>query len=113
MNTPSNSGPDLPFSAPASGEPATTDSSSLPAPSTSPGAKRARRLRKRRRQGLRPVQVLLHRSDIEAMIRLGHLKQEEVQDAEALGRAVYGVVDLFLDKAKIAIGRERAPRRNV
>ena len=113
MSTPPDSAPELPASAPSPVESAASDVSSPPAPSASHGARRARLLRKRRRQGLRPVQVLLHRTDIEAMIRLGHLKEEELQDAEALGRAVYGVVDLFLDNAKVAIARGRAPRRNV
>jgi hypothetical protein len=62
---------------------------------------------------LRPVQVLLHRTDIDAMIRLGHLKEEELQDPKALGMAVYAVVDMFLDRTKYALARGRTPRRNV
>ena len=114
MSTPPDSAAELPVCASPPGAPATCDVTTPPGASAVPsaGARRARLLRKRRRQGLRPVQVLLHRTDIEAMIRLGHLKEEELQDPEALGRAVYGVVDLCLDKAKVAIARGRAPRRN-
>jgi len=113
MSTPPDSAADLPLCASPSGAPAATDSSSPPAPSTSPGAKRARLHRKRRRQGLRPVQVLLHERDIEAMIYLGHLKEEQRHDSYDLRRAVYSVVDMALDGAKYSIARGRVPRRNV
>jgi len=55
----------------------------------------------------------LHHRDIEAMICLGHLKEEERHNREALGRAVYAVIDMALDSAKYALARGRAPRRNV
>ena len=74
----------------------------------SPGTKRARLHRKRRRQGLRAVRVLVHEKDIEAMVWLGYLKEEERDDPEALGMAVYCAVDMALDEAKYSIARDRA-----
>ena len=113
MNTPPESAPELSASASPPGEAVAIDSSSPPAPSTSPGARRASLHRKRRRQGFRSVRVLVHNRDIEAMVSLGHLKEEKRGDPEELERAVYSVVDMALDGAKYPIARGRAPRRNV
>jgi hypothetical protein len=81
---------------------------SSPAP-LSPAAKRARFYRKRRRDGIRPVKVLLHDIDIKALVYMGYLKPEQRQNPESLAIAVYCAVDMELDAAKYAI-RTSPPR---
>jgi hypothetical protein len=51
-----------------------------------------RRYRKRRRQGLRSVRILLDQPDIDALIRMKLLKKDQREDAEALQTAVTGLV---------------------
>ncbi len=51
-----------------------------------------RRYRKRRRQGLQYVRILLHVTDIDAFIRLGLLKEDQRTDADALHTAVLTIV---------------------
>jgi len=51
---------------------------------SSPGAQRMRRYRKQRRLGLRSVRILLDDTDIDALIRMGLLKEHQRQDVEAL-----------------------------
>jgi hypothetical protein len=51
-----------------------------------------RRYRKQRRQGLRSVSILLHETDIDALIRMRLLKEEQRQDVEALQAAVLGLL---------------------
>jgi hypothetical protein len=58
----------------------------------SPAAQRMRRYRKQRRQGLRSVSILLHETDIDALIRMRLLKDEQRQDVEALQTAVLGLL---------------------
>ena len=60
--------------------------------SSSPAAQRMRRYRKQRRQGLRPVRILLDETDIDAFIRLALLKEDQHQDEEALRTAVMTLV---------------------
>ena len=60
--------------------------------SSSPAAQRMRRYRKQRRQGLRSVRILLDETDIDALIRMRHLKEEQRQDVEALQTAVLGLL---------------------
>ena len=60
--------------------------------SSSPAAQRMRRYRKQRRQGLRPVRILLDETDVDAFIRLGLLKEDQRQDEEALRTAVMTLV---------------------
>ena len=67
--------------------------------STSPAAKRMRRYRKRRRSGMRYVRISLHVTEIEDLIRLGHLPEERREDAEALQTAVLTLVYRVLDEA--------------
>jgi hypothetical protein len=55
-------------------------------------AERMRRYRKRRRQGLQYVRLLLHVTDIDAFVRLGLLKEDERIDADALQTAVLTIV---------------------
>ena len=63
-----------------------------PSRSSSPAAQRMRRYRKRRSRGLRSVRILLDERDIDALIRVGLLKQHQREDAEALQTAVTGLV---------------------
>ena len=60
--------------------------------SSSPAAVRMRRYRQQRRRGLRSVRILLDDVDIDALIRMGLLKEHQRQDAEALQTAVTGLV---------------------
>jgi len=63
-----------------------------PTRSSSPAAVRMRRYRKRRRQGLRSVRILLDQPDIDALIRMRLLKKDQREDVEALQTAVTGLV---------------------
>jgi len=65
-------------------------SDSIKAPN--PAAERVRRYRKRVRQRLRYVRIALHVTDIEALIRMGLLREDQRQDPEALQTAVLSVV---------------------
>ena len=67
--------------------------------STSPAAKRMRRYRERRRSGMRYVRISLLVTEIDDLIRLGHLQQEQREDAEALQTAVLTLVYRVLDEA--------------
>ena len=60
--------------------------------SSSPAALRMRRYRKQRRQGLRPVRILLDETDIDALIRMRLLTEDQRQDVEALQTAVLGLL---------------------
>jgi len=51
-----------------------------------------RRYRKQRRLGLRSVRIVLDDTDIDALIRMGLLKEHQRQDVEALQTAVTGLV---------------------
>jgi hypothetical protein len=51
-----------------------------------------RRHRKQRRQGLRSVRILLDETDIDALIRMRHLKEDQRHDVEALQTAVTGLL---------------------
>jgi len=51
-----------------------------------------RRYRKHRRLGLRSVRIVLDDTDIDALIRMGLLKEHQRQDVEALQTAVTGLV---------------------
>jgi hypothetical protein len=61
------------------------------APTLSRGAAYAP-LRKQRRQGLRPVRILLDETDLDAFIRMRLLKEDQRQDVEALQTAVLGLL---------------------
>jgi hypothetical protein len=63
-----------------------------PSRSSSPAAQRMRHYRKQRRRGLRSVRILLDETDIDALIRMGLLKEDQRQDVEALQTAVLGLV---------------------
>jgi hypothetical protein len=51
-----------------------------------------RRYRKQRRLGLRSVRIVLDDTDIDALIRMGLLKEHQREDVEALQTAVTGLV---------------------
>ena len=55
-------------------------------------AERMRLYRKRQRQGLQYVRILLHVTDIDGLIRMGLLKGDQRTDAVALQAAVLGLV---------------------
>ena len=63
-----------------------------PSRSSSSAAQRMRRYRKQRRQGLRPVRILLDETDIDALIRMRLLKEDQRQDPKALETAVLGLL---------------------
>jgi hypothetical protein len=54
-----------------------------PSRSSSPSAQRMRHYRKQRRQGLRSVRILLHETDIDALVRMGLLKKDQRHDVRA------------------------------
>jgi hypothetical protein len=55
-------------------------------------AERMRLHRKRQRQGLHYVHILLHVTNIDALIHLGLLKDDQRTDADAPQAAVLGLV---------------------
>jgi hypothetical protein len=63
-----------------------------PTRSFSPGAVRMRRYRQQRKQGLRSVRIQLDEMDIDALIRMEHLKEDERQNPKALQKAVLGLL---------------------
>ena len=56
--------------------------------SSTSAAQRMRRHRKQRKQGLRPVRILLDETDIDALICMKHLTEDQRQDPKALQKAV-------------------------
>ena len=60
--------------------------------SSSPAAQHMRRYRKQRKQGLRYIPIPLHETDIDALIRMRHLKEDQRHDVEALRTAVLGLL---------------------
>ena len=54
-------------------------------------AERLRLYRKRQRQGLQYVRILLHVTDIDGLIHLGLLKDDQRTDVDALQAAVLGL----------------------
>jgi hypothetical protein len=59
----------------------------------SPAAERMRLYRKRRRVGLRWLPIELSESDIEGLIRKGHLDAVMCNDAGAIIQALYDYLD--------------------
>ena len=82
----------------------TTDNpGALPAPS--PAAERMRRYRKRRREaikfqraGMQHVQVELHVTEVDTLVRLGWLKEEDRHDPVCLQGAVMGIIYWVLER---------------
>jgi hypothetical protein len=58
----------------------------------SSAAERMRLYRKRQRQGLEYVRILLHVTEIDALIHMGLLKNDQRTDADALQAAVLDLV---------------------
>jgi hypothetical protein len=77
-----------------------TDPAQVKARSSSPAAGRMRLHRKRRREGMRYVQIPLHKSEVEDLIRLGLLQREQREDAGALQAAVLSLVYRGLEEAE-------------
>jgi hypothetical protein len=71
-----------------------TDSITRP----SRAAERMRRHRERRRDGLRCMIVELRETEIDELIRMGLLKSEMRNDANAILQALYVHLDLTLDE---------------
>ena len=63
-----------------------------PTRSPSAAAQRMRRYRKQRKQGLRPVRILLDETDCDVLIRMGLLKEDQRQDPKALQKALLGLL---------------------
>jgi hypothetical protein len=59
----------------------------------SPAAERMRLYRKRRRVGLRWLPIELSETDIEKLIRKGHLRADMRNDAAAIINALYDYLD--------------------
>jgi hypothetical protein len=74
-----------------------TDAGQPRARSSSPGAERMRRYRKRRREGSWLVRVPLEAPEIDGLIRLKLLRKERRRDPEALQGAVMGLIYRVLD----------------
>jgi hypothetical protein len=66
-------------------------------PSTS--AARMRLYRKRRRQGMQYVRIPLHVTEVDALIRMGRLKEDSRTDAEVLQAAVLNLIYQAVDEA--------------
>jgi hypothetical protein len=67
-------------------------------PPISPTAERMRRHRERRRDGLRCLMVELRETEIGELIRMGLLKLETRNDANAILQALYVHLDRTLDE---------------
>ena len=65
-----------------------TEAGQVRARSSSPEAERMRLYRKRRREGMRYVRIPLHVMEVDALIRIGRLKEDSRTDAEVLQAAV-------------------------
>jgi hypothetical protein len=62
-------------------------------PRLSPGARRMRRYRERRRRGLLCIKVQLRRNEVDAFIACGLLDPAERQDRRALAAALHRYLD--------------------
>src|SRR5665811_1688041 len=69
----------------------------LPDSPTSTAAERMRLHRKRRRRGLRTIRILLHVSEIEALVRKGYLQADHGGDRNTLASAVCVLMSDALD----------------
>ena len=65
-------------------------------------AARMRTYRKRRRNGLHYVQILLGPAEIEALVRTRLLNEDRRQDPEALRNAIQGFLDWALEDRRLA-----------
>ncbi len=67
-------------------------------------AERMRAYRKRRREAMRYVRIPLHVTEVDALIRIGRLKEDSRTDAEVIQAAVLSLVYQALGESEI--GRE-------
>ena len=72
-----------------------TDATKSDTPSSS-GAARMRLHRKRRKNGLRHVRIMLHVTEIDALVRKGYLPRDEREDIWALQIAICDLLDQVL-----------------
>ncbi len=72
--------------------------------SSSPAAKRMRSYRKRRRGGMRFVQIELHVTEVDTLVGMGLLREEQRNDAAALQTAVLTIVYQALEEATVRRG---------
>ena len=69
-----------------------TEPGQVRARSSSPEAERMRLYRKRRQEGIRYVRIPLHVMEVDALIRIGRLKEDSRTDAEVLQAAVLSLL---------------------
>jgi hypothetical protein len=62
-------------------------------------AERMRLHRERRRSGMRPLWIELRVTEIDALVRIGFLKAETRNDANAIREALYEYLDQTLGRA--------------
>jgi hypothetical protein len=79
-----------------------TDTLKSPLESCSRVAERMRLYRKRRRQGLRPVRILLRVTEIDEFIRLGLLEEEQRESPEALQAVVANLLHQIMEEIRDA-----------
>jgi hypothetical protein len=69
--------------------------------SSSRAAERMRLYRKRCREGMRLVRIPLHVTEVDALIRIGRLKEDSRTDAEVLQGAVLSLLYQALGESEI------------
>ena len=68
-------------------------------------AERMRLDRQRRRQGIQYARIPLHVTEIDELIKLGLLKEDQRQNAEALGALVLNLVQQVVEEIRDAHAR--------
>jgi hypothetical protein len=76
-----------------------------PARSLSPAAQRMRRLRKRRRNKVRYMGILLREAEIDALVRKGFLDKEHRYDWAVVESAIYDLISQALDDPDVTRNR--------
>ena len=76
-----------------------TEASKAPPRSLSPAAERMRRHRKRRRNGLRCLRIVLRETEIDTLVRKGFLAHASRHDPVAVRRAVHKFLMRALENA--------------
>ena len=71
--------------------------------SPSPSAERMRSHRNRRRQGMRCVQVSLHVTKIDALVRMGYLEDRDRTDQAALQTAINTFITDAFSEVKLCV----------
>jgi hypothetical protein len=69
----------------------------VPVRSLSPAAERMRRMRKRRRNKVRYMRILMHETEIDALIRKGFLDDGHRRKCWAVESALYDLISQALD----------------